>query len=53
VASTRVIDGLQTELINSKGHNDKLKQEIRSNQRLIGSVRLHREPSLIQAHEAK
>ena len=44
-ASTRVIDGLQTELINSKGHNEKLKQEIRSNQRLIGSVRVFGELS--------
>ena len=37
-ASTKVIDGLQTELINTKGHIEKLKQEMRSNQRLIGSV---------------
>ena len=37
-ASTRVIDGLQTDLLNARGHNDKLKQEIRANQRLIGSV---------------
>ena len=37
-ASTRVIDGLQTDLLNARGHNEKLKQEMRSNQRLIGSV---------------
>lgn len=37
-ASTRVIDSLQTELLNAKGHVDKLKQEVRSNQRVIGSV---------------
>ncbi|ORX37364.1 hypothetical protein BD324DRAFT_625854 [Kockovaella imperatae] len=38
VASTKVIDGLQTDLINTKGHVEKLKQEMRSNQRLIGSL---------------
>ncbi|KAK1925705.1 hypothetical protein DB88DRAFT_208250 [Papiliotrema laurentii] len=37
-ASTRVIDGLQTDLLNARGHNEKLKQEIRANQRLIGSL---------------
>ena len=37
-ASTRVIDSLQTDLYNQKGHVERLKQEVRSNQRLIGSV---------------
>ena len=39
-ASTRVIDGLQTELLNTKGHLERVKQEVRGCQRHIGSVRL-------------
>ncbi|WWC86491.1 uncharacterized protein L201_001368 [Kwoniella dendrophila CBS 6074] len=37
-ASTRVIDSLQTELINTKGHLERVKQEVRSAQRVIGSL---------------
>ncbi|WRT64392.1 uncharacterized protein IL334_001324 [Kwoniella shivajii] len=37
-ASTRVIDNLQTELINTKGHLERVKQEVRSAQRVIGSL---------------
>ncbi|WVQ61934.1 uncharacterized protein L199_000067 [Kwoniella botswanensis] len=37
-ASTRVIDGLQTELINTRGHLERVKQEVRSAQRVIGSL---------------
>ncbi|KAK6905964.1 hypothetical protein I203_106799 [Kwoniella mangroviensis CBS 8507] len=37
-ASTRVIDGLQTELINARGHLERVKQEVRSAQRVIGSL---------------
>lgn len=37
-ASTRVIDALQTDLLHSRGLVEKLKQEVRANQRLIGSV---------------
>ncbi|WVF70453.1 hypothetical protein IAT40_005243 [Kwoniella sp. CBS 6097] len=37
-ASTRVIDGLQTELVNTRGHLERVKQEVRSCQRVIGSL---------------
>ncbi|WVR06095.1 hypothetical protein IAU60_003123 [Kwoniella sp. DSM 27419] len=37
-ASTRVIDGLQTELLNTRGHLERVKQEVRSCQRVIGSL---------------
>lgn len=37
-ASTRVIDGLQTELLNVKGHLERVKQEVRSSQRVTSSV---------------
>jgi hypothetical protein len=37
-ASTRVIDSLQTELLAAKGHVERMKQEMRSSQRVIGSV---------------
>nr|XP_019049505.1 hypothetical protein I302_03294 [Kwoniella bestiolae CBS 10118]OCF28435.1 hypothetical protein I302_03294 [Kwoniella bestiolae CBS 10118] len=37
-ASTRVIDSLQTELINTRGHLERVKQEVRSAQRVIGSL---------------
>ncbi|KAK8866156.1 hypothetical protein IAR55_001307 [Kwoniella newhampshirensis] len=37
-ASTRVIDGLQTDLVNTRGHLERVKQEVRSCQRVIGSL---------------
>ncbi|GFZ46046.1 hypothetical protein JCM24511_04292 [Saitozyma sp. JCM 24511] len=37
-ASTRVIDGLQTELLNLRTHLDRVKQEARSHQRVIGQL---------------
>jgi hypothetical protein len=37
-ASTKVIDSLQTELYNVKGHLDRVKGEVRSCQRVIASV---------------
>jgi hypothetical protein len=37
-ASTRVIDNLQTELLNTKGHLERVKSEVRACQRVTGSV---------------
>jgi hypothetical protein len=39
-ASTRVIDNLQTELLNTKGHLERVKSEVRACQRVTGSVSL-------------
>jgi hypothetical protein len=37
-ASTKVIDSLQTELLNTKGHLEKVKSNLRGSQRIIASV---------------
>ena len=49
-ASTKVIDGLQTELLNTKGHLERVKSEVRSGQRIVASVSLRR---LDICHHAK
>ena len=41
-ASTKVIDSLQTELANTKGHLEKVKSNLRGSQRIIASVSLSR-----------
>ncbi|WVQ82513.1 hypothetical protein IAT38_004642 [Cryptococcus sp. DSM 104549] len=42
-ASTRVIDNLQTELVNSKGHVERLKQEMRASQRRVEQLTRQKE----------
>ncbi|KAK4689456.1 hypothetical protein P7C73_g619, partial [Tremellales sp. Uapishka_1] len=37
-ASTKVIDGLQTDLINTRGHLDRVKGEVRSCQRVVATL---------------